>query len=128
LNAFLWRRQEEAHDSLWASDRDSRSATAEMERQLVQERLLWLARRDVQEWRPVPRLRDAWQKAAYWMAPQPVLAVLRAALLKALSALRQAQTDESASLKVWRPPVPQASRLEAPLPAWKLAPWAPQEP
>ena len=121
--AFLERRQEEVRDSPWALDRDFQSAMA------VPERLLWLARRDVREQRRVQKLRDAWQTAACRMALQvsEVLLAVRVLSLKALSALRLAQVDESESLPARSLQAQHASRLDGPPLVREPAPWAPLE-
>jgi hypothetical protein len=125
--AFLGRRQEEVRDSPWASDRDSRSAMA------APERLLWLARRDVREQRPVQRLRDAWQTVACRMPPQAsevLLAVQipRVASPKALLVLPQSQAVESELLLALSLRAHQASQLEARPRVQELAPCMPVEP
>src|SRR5260370_32601571 len=75
--------------------------------------------RDVLEsWR-APRLRDAWQKAAYRMAPQAsevlrVELMQRVAPLQSVLASQQARADESELLQGQSLRVRQASRLAAP--------------
>jgi hypothetical protein len=85
-------------------------------------------RRDVLESCRAPRLRDAWQKAAYRMAPQ-VSEVLRVELmqrvapLQSVLAIQQARADESELLQGQSLRVRQASRLAAPLQVQEPAPW-----
>jgi hypothetical protein len=128
-NAFLGRRQGEVRDSPWASDRDFRSAMAEPERRVLPERLLLRAHPDVRELHQVRRLRDAWQKVACRMALQfsEVLLAVRVLPLKALSALRLAQVDESELLPARSLQAQHASRPDGPPLVREPAPWAPLE-
>jgi 2-succinyl-5-enolpyruvyl-6-hydroxy-3-cyclohexene-1-carboxylate synthase len=102
---------------------------AEPERRVLPGRpVLPARRRDVLESCRAPRLRDAWQKAAYRMAPQ-VSEVLRVELmqrvapLQSVLAIQQARADESELLQGQSLRVRQASRLAAPLQVQEPATW-----
>ena len=102
---------------------------AEPERRVLPGRpVLAARRRDVLESCRAPRLRDAWQKAAYRMAPQAsevlrVELMQRVAPLQSVLAIQQAQADESELLQGQSLRVRQASRLAAPLQVQEPAPW-----
>ncbi len=101
----------------------------EPERRVLPGRPVLAARcRDVLESCRAPRLRDAWQKAAYRMAPQAsevlrVELMQRVAPLQPVLAIQQARADESELLQGQSLRVRQASRLAAPLQVQEPAPW-----
>src|SRR5260370_27830812 len=97
------------------------------------ERLVSLARRDVREWHRAQRPRDAWLKAVYRMVPQVsdvlrVVRMQRVAPLQELSAVLQAQADESELLQGQSLRVRQASQPAAALQGQEAAPWVPLGP